>query len=213
MSRLSSTALPSSTAGAWAAAWADIGLPVQGLEVRDALWGAYSQPHRKYHTQQHLLECLALWDVLRSHAQHPGEVGLALWFHDAVYEVKASDNEARSADWARQALLAAGAQDAVAQRVHALVMATCHAAPTCTPDEALLVDIDLAILGAEPTRFAEYERQVREEYAWVPGFLYRRKRREVMQGFAQRAPLYQTTVVRAMLETSARVNLRPYLAS
>ncbi|WP_396269653.1 N-methyl-D-aspartate receptor NMDAR2C subunit [Ideonella sp.] len=196
----------------WALAWADVGLPGQGHELRDTLWDAYAQPQRRYHTQQHLSECLALWEALRPHAQHPGEVGLALWFHDAVYEVKASDNEARSADWARQALLAAGAEAAVAQRVHALVMATCHAAPTATADQALLVDIDLAILGADAARFAEYEQQVRDEYAWVPGFLYRRKRREVMRGFAQRMPLYQTAVVRARLEAQARVNLMRYMA-
>lgn len=201
---------PVAIAAAWAAAWADAGLVGQGLELRDALWAAYAQAQRRYHTQQHLSECLGLWEALRPHAQHPGEVGLALWFHDAVYEVKAGDNELRSADWACQALLAAGAETAVAQRVHALVMATCHAAPTATPDQALVVDIDLAILGADAARFAEYERQVRDEYGWVPGFLYRRKRREVMRGFARRAPLYQTAVVRARLEAPARLNLQPY---
>lgn len=193
-------------------AWADVGLVGQGLELRDALWAAYAQPQRRYHTQQHLSECLSLWEASRPHAQHPGEVGLALWFHDAVYEVKAGDNELRSADWARQALLAAGAEAAVAQRVHALVMATCHAAPTATVDEALLVDIDLAILGADPARFAEYERQVRDEYAWVPGFLYRRKRREVMRGFAQRQPLYLTPAMRDRCEAQALRNLATYSA-
>ena len=212
MSQTPSTPPPAAIAAAWAVAWADAGLPGLGHELRDALWAAYAQPQRRYHTQQHLSECLALWEALRSHAEYPGEVGLALWFHDAVYEVKASDNELRSADWARQALLAAGAQAAMAQRVHALVMATCHAAPTATADEALLVDIDLAILGADAARFAEYERQVRDEYAWVPGFLYRRKRREVMRGFAQRQPLYLTSAVRDRLEAQARRNLAAYSA-
>ena len=212
MSQTPSTPPPAAIAAAWAVAWADAGLPGLGHELRDALWAAYAQPQRRYHTQQHLSECLALWEALRSHAEYPGEVGLALWFHDAVYEVKASDNELRSADWARQALLAAGAEAAMAQRVHALVMATCHAAPTATADEALLVDIDLAILGADAARFAEYERQVRDEYAWVPGFLYRRKRREVMRGFAQRQPLYLTSAVRDCLEAQARRNLAAYSA-
>jgi predicted metal-dependent HD superfamily phosphohydrolase len=199
-------------AASWATAWQSLALADTGAALRDELWAAYAQPQRHYHTQQHLSECLALWQQLQAHAQHPGEVALALWFHDAVYEVKASDNERRSADWALRALLAAGADAAMAQRVHALVMATCHAAPTQTPDQALLVDIDLAILGAAPERFTQYEQQVRDEYAWVPGFLYRRKRREVMRGFAQRMPLYQTAVMRARLEAQARVNLMRYMA-
>jgi predicted metal-dependent HD superfamily phosphohydrolase len=200
------------SAASWATAWQSLALADTGAALRDELWAAYAQPQRHYHTQQHLSECLALWQQLQAHAQHPGEVALALWFHDAVYEVKASDNERRSADWALRALLAAGADAAMAQRVHALVMATCHAAPTQTPDQALLVDIDLAILGAAPERFTQYEQQVRDEYAWVPGFLYRRKRREVMRGFAQRTPLYQTAAVRARLEAQARVNLMRYMA-
>ena len=199
-------------AASWATAWQSLALADTGAALRDELCAAYAQPQRHYHTQQHLSECLALWQQLQAHAQHPGEVALALWFHDAVYEVKASDNERRSADWALRALLAAGADAAMAQRVHALVMATCHAAPPQTPDQALLVDIDLAILGAAPERFTQYEQQVRDEYAWVPGFLYRRKRREVMRGFAQRMPLYQTAVVRARLEAQARVNLMRYMA-
>jgi hypothetical protein len=36
-------------------------------------------------------------------------------------------------------------------------MATCHTAKPADADQQLLVDIDLAILGAEPARFAEYE--------------------------------------------------------
>ncbi|TDM07957.1 MAG: N-methyl-D-aspartate receptor NMDAR2C subunit [Ideonella sp. MAG2] len=203
---------PAAMTAAWAACWADVGLAGQGLELRDELWAAYAQAQRHYHTQQHLSECLALWQQWQAHAQHPGEVGLALWFHDAVYEVKSSDNEQRSADWAHRALLAAGAAPEVTQRVHALVMATRHEAAAHSPDAALLIDIDLAILGAAPERFTQYEQQVRAEYAWVPGFLYRRKRREVMRGFAERQPLFQTEVARARLEAQARQNLRAYLA-
>ncbi len=72
-----------------------------------------------------------------------------------------ADNEAASADWAARALRAAGADDALVGRVHALVMATRHDQAPATPDEQLLVDIDLSILGAAPARFVEYERQIR----------------------------------------------------
>src|SRR5690606_13982957 len=118
-----------------------------------------------YHTLQHLGECLALHAAHAAHAARPAEVALALWFHDAVYDLQASDNEARSAEWAQETMRAAGASAQAVARVHALVMATCHSALPEGPDAELLVDIDLAILGATPARFAEYERQIRVEYA------------------------------------------------
>jgi predicted metal-dependent HD superfamily phosphohydrolase len=140
-------------------------------------------------------------------ARHPGEVELALWFHDAVYDPKGQDNEARSADWATEALAQTGASGEVQQRVRALIMATCHDAEPDGDDARLLVDIDLAILGAEPPRFAEYDQQVRAEYRWVPGWLYRRKRKEVLAGFLARPAIYGTERFRERLEARARENL------
>ena len=71
----------------------------------------------------------------------------------------------------------------------------------------LLVDIDLAILGADRPRFEEYEQQVREEYGWVPWFIYRRKRREVLSEFLNRSSIYSTPELHAALEQQARANL------
>jgi predicted metal-dependent HD superfamily phosphohydrolase len=65
---------------------------------------------------------------------------------------------------------------------------------------------------AAPARYAEYERQVRAEYRWVPGFLYRRGRRRVLADFAARRPLYRTPALRAALEAQAAVNLAGSLA-
>jgi predicted metal-dependent HD superfamily phosphohydrolase len=190
----------------WQRAWATLGLNVpEGLMQR--LLQAWAEPQRHYHTTQHLIECLALLEPELHSTQHPGEVELALWFHDAVYDPKAKDNEARSADWACQALAQAGAGEAVQQRVRALIMATCHDAEPVDPDARLLVDIDLAILGAEPARFAEYDAQVRAEYRWVPGWLYRRKRQQVLAGFLARPVIYGTARFQERFERAARENL------
>ena len=92
--------------------------------------------------------------------------------------------------------------------MHALIMATCHAALPDSDDARLLVDIDLSILGADPERFDEYEVQVRQEYSWVPGVLFRRKRREILQGFLARPRLYETDWFEQRLEAQARSNLQ-----
>lgn len=192
----------------WQRAWPGIGAAGEGGGLFERLKAAYAEPQRHYHTLQHLRECLAAFDTARELAEHPYEVELALWFHDAIYEVKRHDNEQRSADWARETLLEAGAPAEAAQRVHALVMATRHTAAPKGQDEKLLVDIDLSILGAERARFDEYERQIRREYAFVPGFLFRRKRREILRGFLARKAIYSTPHFNAALEARARANLQ-----
>ena len=66
----------------------------------EKLLEAYSEPQRKYHTLQHLVECIQKFELVSELVNFPREVEIALWFHDAVYDVKAYDNEALSAIWA-----------------------------------------------------------------------------------------------------------------
>ena len=191
----------------WAGAWRELGVQSPDTALFDALLARYDEPQRAYHTRQHLAECLLHFERERGHAERPGEVALALWFHDAIYDLDRHDNEARSADWARQAARRAGLAPEVAERLHALVMATRHDAQPVGADARLLVDIDLAILGAAPARFAEYERQIRIEYAHVPPAVFEPRRRQILSGFLARDPLYLTAPMRSWLEAAARVNL------
>jgi predicted metal-dependent HD superfamily phosphohydrolase len=194
----------------WVNAWSDLDLqPPAGLF--EQLVGAYEQPQRHYHSLQHLAECQMHFEQSRHLAQRPGEVAIALWFHDAVYDVRGKDNERQSADWACRVLASCQASQATLERVERLIMVTRHDATPSEPDEQLLVDIDLAILGAAPERFAEYDAQVRAEYAWVPSFVYRMKRRSVLKAFLARPTLYSTDHFRARYEAQARSNLAAVL--
>jgi len=180
--------------------------------VLDQLLARYSEPHRKYHTLQHLTECLTHFEAVRHLAEQPGEVEIALWFHDGIYDTQRHDNERQSADWARAVLQSHDAAPAAVQRVDELIMATCHSALPVAPDEQLLVDIDLSILGAPPPRFAEYEEQIRQEYAFVPEGLFRQKRGEILRGFLARPAIYSTPHFQTELEARARDNLRQAIA-
>lgn len=191
----------------WRATWKGLGVEQADDQLLADLTRRYAESHRHYHTMQHLDECFARLDEAHNLAEHLSEVELALWFHDAVYEVRASDNEEQSAKWAQSVVAAARLQNVVGERVRDLILATKHDALPTTSDAALLVDVDLAILGAPPDRFDEYERQVREEYSWVPGFIFKRKRREILEGFLQRPRLYNTEHFRLRYETGARANL------
>ena len=201
-------AMDPALAKSWSRAWRGLGAEGDGIQLRDQIIAAWLEPHRRYHTLRHLGDCLALFDATSQLAEYAAEVEIALWFHDAIYDLRATDNEARSAAWASQLLSEAGVPPASCARVHDLIMSTCHAAEATTADGKLLVDIDLSILGADPERFDEYEVQVRHEYAWVPGLLFRRKRREILQGFLARQSLYSTPWFQQRFEAAARMNLQ-----
>jgi predicted metal-dependent HD superfamily phosphohydrolase len=196
----------------WKSLWRELRALGSDDELFQRLVACYSEPHRKYHTMQHLEECFAHLESVRSFAEHAGEVELALWFHDAIYNTTKKDNEERSADWARDSALSAGLTIDQASRIYELVMATMHNAVPVGRDAAVLVDIDLGILGADAARFDEYEVQIREEYSWVPGPLYRAERRKILQEFANRENIYSTEYFRDTYEARARDNIARSLA-
>jgi predicted metal-dependent HD superfamily phosphohydrolase len=167
----------------------------------------YAESHRKYHTLRHLEECLSHLDEVQHLAVRPAEIELALWFHDAIYDVRRQDNEERSAEWARASAEAASLPAKVCDRVQRLVLVTRHNAAPESPDEAILVDIDLSILGASPQRFDEYETAIREEYNWVPGFVFDFKRRSILNGFYRRDSVFRTAHFAKRFERQARENL------
>lgn len=191
----------------WERCWQGLAAREDGSALRDRLVDAWREPQRKYHPLQHLAESIALLKDHLGLAEHPAEVEMALWFHDAVYDVTAHDNEAQSAKLAARELAAAGVSEAAINRIQHLVMATCHSALPEGRDQQLLVDVDLAILGAERDRFLSYEKQVREEYIWVPEALFRERRAAILREFLDRHPLYHTPKLQQRLEKQARYNL------
>jgi predicted metal-dependent HD superfamily phosphohydrolase len=160
---------------------------------------------RHYHTLSHLAACLRELDGARGLAVCPAEVELALWFHDAVYRSWRHDNEALSAALARS-LLRAAAPDSL-ERISQSILATMHRDAELAGDPALVVDIDLSILGASPEVYAQFERAIRREYWWVPRGRYVAGRGKVLAGFLGRARIYRHDPFFEKYETRARANL------
>jgi predicted metal-dependent HD superfamily phosphohydrolase len=191
----------------WNTVWRSLGVHRVDPTLLPTLVQRYSEPQRKYHTLQHLDACLAHFTDLQAQAERPAEVALALWFHDAVYDVGVPGNELKSADWARDALHAAGGHPEAARRLHDLVMVTCHDVQPQTRDQEVLLDVDLAILGAAPAAFDAYEHQIRAEYASVSQDTFQARRRRILQQFLDRPRIYHTTQFHGQYETPARDNL------
>ncbi|MFO0950500.1 MAG: hypothetical protein U0835_04985 [Isosphaeraceae bacterium] len=170
------------------------------------LAAAYSAPERFYHNVRHIAECLARFDECRPLAESPAEVELAVWFHDAVYDPRRSDNEEMSAAWAERALRDSGVPPEPVERVSQMILATKrHEAED--QDTQILLDLDLSILGATAERFEEYDRAIRQEYAWVPDAEYRAGRGKILLSFLNRPTIYRTPFVRERCEARARENL------
>jgi predicted metal-dependent HD superfamily phosphohydrolase len=140
-------------------------------------------------------------------------VAFALWFHDAVYDTRANDNEEQSARLAVQVLTAAALASPIVARVAACIRVTAHAAEPAQPDEALVLDVDLSILGQPQPAFDAYERQVRQEYVWVPEAEFRVARASILRRFQERPHIYNTGWFRQRLEAQARANLAQSIAA
>jgi predicted metal-dependent HD superfamily phosphohydrolase len=168
---------------------------------------AYAQPHRVYHTLAHIRSCLAQFDSGRHLAEEPGEVELAIWFHDVVYDPRAGDNESRSADDAARILGQAGITHQAMTRIRGLILATRHDSEPAALDSRLMVDVDLSIFGGSQAVFDRYEAQIRQEYVWVPETEFRRKRARLLESFLSRRAIFQTDFFNARYEAQARANL------
>jgi predicted metal-dependent HD superfamily phosphohydrolase len=167
----------------------------------------YSEPHRHYHNLRHLAECLNEFDSARQLAAEPVAVELAIWFHDAIYDTHASDNEEQSAELAKRQIEEAGGSSELGKSVGALVLATKAHDPSQQPDAPLLVDVDLSILGQGKERFEQYEAQIRREYEWVPQTTFAEKRAEILERFLARERIYSMDHFYAKYEKQARGNL------
>ena len=168
---------------------------------------AYSAADRHYHNKKHIAECLAALDRNVDLAERPPEVAIALWFHDAIYDARRNDNEEQSAKWASSFLKNEGLDSQSATRIYALIMATRHCATVEDPDQQLLVDIDLGILGQSATAFEVYDAAIRREYSWVPDTEYRVGRVAVLRDFLNRDKIYSTERFFKLYESQARTNL------
>lgn len=201
------TDAPAELGRRWLALWGRIGARGDGRTVLELLTTLYSEPSRYYHTLAHIGDCLAELDHERTHAHRPDEAELAVWFHDAVYDPRAGDNEVRSAELADRVLRDAGLADDSRARIAGIVRATTHAELPTDNDTALVCDADLAILGASPERYARYVGQIRDEFAWVPAPLFRQRRAAVLARFLDRATIYASPGFRERYEERARKNL------
>jgi predicted metal-dependent HD superfamily phosphohydrolase len=186
--------------------------PLIDEELKNELAALYQAADRHYHGLAHIEAMLALAAEYRHLLHDPEAVEAAIWFHDAIYDSRAKDNEAKSAELAEKRLAGRVNPHRLA-RIAAMINATAtHQLPpfrdeNALNDAALLLDMDLAILGAGPAIFNAYEKAVRLEYGWLEEPMWRAGRAAVLKSFLARPRIFNTQIFRDRFEARARKNL------
>jgi predicted metal-dependent HD superfamily phosphohydrolase len=178
-------------------------------DLRERLEAAYGDPRRGYHDLLHLEEVLAHVEELTGPDDPAREaVLLAAWFHDAVYDGGADDEE-RSARLAEEALAGHPLAGEVARLVR--LTATHRPAPGDHAGQ-VLCDADLGVLAADEERYDAYTAGVRREYASVPDTDFAAGRAAVLRDLVDRPQLFHTAAARGRWEQRARANVARELA-
>jgi predicted metal-dependent HD superfamily phosphohydrolase len=176
----------------------------------DALIAAYTAPGRHYHNLQHIEDCLAaLARVDNLLAVERKILEQTIWWHDVVYDPTKSDNEELSAQLAEQHI-----RVDLCQEVGRLIRLT--KTHQVAPEDrlgAILISIDLSILGAEPARYDAYAAAIRQEFAHVSEQDYRDGRARVLRQFAARPVIFPDAGFAATYDRQARENLARELVS
>jgi predicted metal-dependent HD superfamily phosphohydrolase len=194
--------------GTWLRAARDLGARGDVAGAGSALLRRWAEEHRGYHDLQHLAEVLDRIEELSAYAVGLATVRTAAFFHDAVYDPPAQDNEERSAAYAELLLSRLDAPAAAVGEVMRLVRLTATHDPSADdPDGAVLCDADLAVLASGPERYAAYVRGVRREYAHLDDAVFAAGRAQVLRRLAGRPALYATDHGRRRWERPARENL------
>lgn len=180
-------------------------------QLWDEIEKGYTSKGRHYHTLNHLAYMLILEARHKPASNQQNLLLFAIFYHDIVYSPSRSDNEEKSAAIAEKRLRQLGLPASDIAYVREMIMATkSHQAH---PDALInfLVDLDLAVLGADSTSYDAYSQAVRKEYSIYPDLLYKHGRKKVLQHFLAQPNIYKTPLFQQEFEDKARYNLQQEL--
>ncbi|BCW88655.1 hypothetical protein sos41_17960 [Alphaproteobacteria bacterium SO-S41] len=174
----------------------------------DGIVAAYSEPHRAYHTLEHLDFIFARLVEHAADAKEPSRLAFAAWYHDILYDPAAKDNEEKSALRAIEELTDLGATPAFVKRVARLIRATAaHTKGGADADDDLFLDADFSILGADPKTYRRYVANVRREYAAVSDENWRTGRGAFLANALAQPRVFRTDRFEAVYGAQARDNM------
>ena len=186
-----------------------------GDQLIEELWlevaRSYSGKQRHYHTLTHLEQLLSQLTEVKNELKHWDTVLFSLYYHDIVYRVLRSDNEEKSAEWAKKSMQRARMPKETVVRCQAQILATKTHQHSADHDTNYFTDADLSVLGRPWEEYTHYYQRVRKEYAVYPDAIYRPGRKKVLQHFLAMNKIYKTDFFYDRYEKQAKLNLRTEL--
>lgn len=171
---------------------------------------AYSATDRHYHNLKHIQDCLAALDSVAGLSVRDRKIlTCAIWWHDVVYDPTRSDNEECSALLAEQNL----PPDLQSDVGRLIRLTKSHDVKPSDHLGAIMISIDLSILGSDAPTYNAYAAAIRREYSHVPDNAYRAGRASVLERFAARPKIYPDATFARKFEQPARANIARELKS
>jgi len=186
--------------------WFGVSADAKIMEAYQELIEKYAEPHRKYHNLYHINICLAELETVKRFATNANALEIAIWYHDAIYDVWANDNEEKSAELAEKVIIDLGLSRALAQRVKGIILATKHNSVPDHYDAKLMLDIDIANFG-KAEMFKITNQLVREEYSAVAEKEFMEGRSNILAKFLNRPRIYLTNFFYNKYEDAAKKNI------
>jgi predicted metal-dependent HD superfamily phosphohydrolase len=186
------------------------GAASDGVTVFQELKKRYSEPHRYYHTPNHISHCLREFDLATELMDDADAIEMGLWFHDAIYDPRASNNELKSAE-----LFTACAGDRMdadfRRRVYDLILITIHPEKPRSPDQEFMVDIDLSSFGLPWPAFRRDSNAVRNEYAHLSDKQFYPAQIRFLRSLLARPTFFFTEFFRNRYEETAERNIARHI--
>lgn len=181
----------------------------------DVLTALYSDTRRHYHNFRHVAWCLqALDEMAESEPEMSRKAAeLALWLHDAVYVPGDKRNERLSVELLRAfapvLTLPGGAINLAEAAIHATQR---HIADSDSITVMVVVDIDMAILGAHPSVYDDYVTKIRKEFVFVSDEAWRHGRSSFLEQTLSMKKIFSTAWGQ-QFEEYARENMQRELTA
>jgi predicted metal-dependent HD superfamily phosphohydrolase len=202
-------------------------IPLEQTEI--IIRSMYEQEHRYYHNIKHINFCLNKLKEYRK-ATKSGEsncealLKFAILTHDIIYIPGNDGDEIHSGFVAKALIMQLGtrlfsdmAPQDIANELESLIYITSHViAPThqhrqhC--NEAIIADVDLAILGADPKTFKQYEKNIRKEYGSTRDSYFNKGRFKFLQQISNKSNIFWTEYFKDTYEQQARINIKESMA-